>query len=434
MTKNKLNIEELYQSQFDGYRVDPSHNVWESIQRKLFWKEFLTFRLNSFNIYYTLVAIAVPVTFAAIFLSRNPGILSGSHAETGQSGDTLQSGVPANADEKFKTLNSEATYQNLDSSTKQYSARKTGLKSKLTGSDEQMKSDRNKDLYLQEELTDIPLKENWEDEEIVSSIAFTASALSGCTPLAVSFLNESENAETWYWTFGDGGSSIEEHPSWIFDEPGEFIVRLQITGTDGIVRQDNKNITVYETPRAVFEFDEDVNLVDGQPVYFYNYSRNADYYEWNFGDNTYSYLSDPVHYYESPGSYNITLKAWNQYQCFDSVTIRDAFTDEGYSLQFPTAFAPNPAGPSGGYYTGNSTDNNEIFHPVVTGDLIEYNLKIFNRLGMLLFESNDIDIGWDGYYQQQPLPQDVYLWKARGKFSNGKTFVQAGDITLISKR
>jgi gliding motility-associated-like protein len=433
MTKNRLNIEELYRSQFDGYKTEPSHNVWESIQRKLFWKEFLTFRLNSFNIYYTLVAFAVPVTFAAIFLSRNPGLLSGSQAETGQAADSLQYGAPASADEQFKTLNSNATYQNLDSSSKQYPAGKTGLISKISGTGNQTKPDHTQILSEQEELIDIPRAETLGDEETTSSIAFTPSTLSGCIPLAVSFLNESENAMTWYWTFGDGGSSNEEHPSWVFDEPGEFIVRLQVTGTDGILRQDHKTITVYETPRAVFEFDKDVNLVDGQPVYFYNYSRNADYFEWNFGDNTHSFLSDPVHYYESPGSYNITLKAWNQYQCYDSVTIRDAFSDEGYNIQFPTAFAPNPNGPSGGYYNDNNTDN-EIFHPVVTGDLIEYNLKIFNRLGLLLFESNDIAIGWDGYYQQQPLPQDVYLWKARGKFSNGKTFVQSGDITLISKR
>ena len=41
-------------------------------------------------------------------------------------------------------------------------------------------------------------------------------------------------------------------------------------------------------------------------------------------------------------------------------------------------------------------------------------------------------MGW--LLPQKLLPQDAYLWKARGKFANGKTFVQAGDITLISKR
>jgi gliding motility-associated-like protein len=434
MTKNKLNIEELYRSQFDKYRVEPSYFVWEGVQQKLFWKQFLAFRLNSFNIYYTLVAIAIPVTIAFISFSRNNNIFSDKPAEKGQAIQyPMKVGTQDNTDEQFKTLNSEATYQNIDSSVDQQWTRKTGDRNKEAGTDNKLKSGGINTSPDQEELIEIPQRESADSEELTASAAFTASALSGCSPLAVSFLNESENAKTWYWTFGDGGSSTEEHPSWVFDEPGEFTVRLQVSGTDEIVRQENKTIIVWPAPRVVFEFDKDINLAAGQPVYFYNYTRDAEYFEWNFGDNTRSFLSDPVHYYDNPGNYNITLKAWNIYQCYDSLTVRDAFSDDGFSIQFPTAFAPNPAGPSGGFYTENGT-NNEVFHPLVTGELIEYNLKIFNRLGMLLFESNDLGIGWDGYYLQQLLPQDVYLWKARGKFSGGKTFIQAGDITLISKK
>jgi hypothetical protein len=68
---------------------------------------------------------------------------------------------------------------------------------------------------------------------------------------------------------------------------------------------------------------------------------------------------------------------------------------------------------------------------VFSGDLIEYQLKIFNRQGLQIFESNDVAYGWDGYYQEQLGAQAVYIWKARGKFSNGKTFVKSGDVTLI---
>ena len=434
MKKNKLNIEELYQSQFNGYRVEPSHTVWDAIQQKLFWKQFLALRLNSFNIYYTLIAIAIPITIESISFSRNNRALAEKQAVSGQSiQDTLRVGMPGRTDEHIKTLNSEATYQNLDSSVDQQWGRKTGGRNKTEGTDTRMKSGGAASVPGQEDLIDIHQSEKEEQDELAISVTFSASVLSGCTTLAVSFLNESENAEAWYWTFGDGGSTNEEHPSCVFDEPGEFTVRLQARGIDGVVHQENKVITVYPTPRVVFEFDKDVNLSDGQPVYFYNYSRDADYYEWNFGDNTRSFLSDPVHYYDKSGSFNITLKAWNIYQCYDSLTIRDAFSDEGFDILFPTAFAPNPDGPSGGFYTENDK-NNEVFHPMVTGELVEYNLKIFNRLGMLLFESNEVSIGWDGYYQQQLLAQDVYLWKARGKFSNGQTFIQSGDITLISKR
>jgi len=66
-------------------------------------------------------------------------------------------------------------------------------------------------------------------------------------------------------------------------------------------------------------------------------------------------------------------------------------------------------------------------------ELVEFQLKVFNRKGLLLFESKDISIGWDGYYNEQLMKQDVYIWKIRGKFNNGKTFVESGDVTLIKQ-
>jgi hypothetical protein len=87
-------------------------------------------------------------------------------------------------------------------------------------------------------------------------------------------------------------------------------------------------------------------------------------------------------------------------------------------------------GPVGGQYTPNDPGN-EVFYPVISGDLLEYNLRIFNRLGYQVFESNDPAIGWDGYYENQLSAQGVYIWKVRGRFANGKIFLKSGDVTLI---
>jgi len=52
-------------------------------------------------------------------------------------------------------------------------------------------------------------------------------------------------------------------------------------------------------------------------------------------------------------------------------------------------------------------------------------------VGYLVFESNDPAIGWDGYYEDQLSTQGVYIWKVRGSFANGKSFLKSGDVTLI---
>jgi len=437
MGKNKLNIEKLYQSQFDGFTVEPSHTVWGTVQQKLFWKHFLSFSLNSFNIYYLLAGLAVPVTVTAVLLTQNP-TEADINIEPGQAQQTTQEAAAmTDSNQLIKTLDQDATYQNIENESNLETSKATTEKTKKSELLKKPETRTVPETAIKDKVEETTILQQTEleqeSEEMKSTVAFTASALSGCAPLAITFINESENSESNLWSFGDGGTSTEVNPSYVFDEPGQFLVKLQTIGEDGISRTESIDISVHETPKAVFEFDEEVDISTGQPVYFYNYSKNAEYYQWDFGDNNISSLSDPVHYYEGTGSFDIKLKVWTANLCFDSLIVSNAFADQGYSIAFPTAFAPTSSGPTGGYYTENGTTN-EVFHPVINGEIIEYQLKIFSQMGRLLFESNDINIGWDGYVQDKLTSQGVYIWKARGKFENGKTFVQSGDITLIRQR
>ena len=55
---------------------------------------------------------------------------------------------------------------------------------------------------------------------------------------------------------------------------------------------------------------------------------------------------------------------------------------------------------------------------------------MFNRWGELVFETNDVTKGWDGF-TRSPAKQDVYAWKAYAKFSDGREEVLSGDVTLL---
>jgi PKD repeat protein len=68
---------------------------------------------------------------------------------------------------------------------------------------------------------------------------FIGTPLAGVDPLTVVFTDKSENAQTWLWNFGDGTSSIEQHPTHIYKR-GSFSVSLLITNpsnNDFIVKQ-----------------------------------------------------------------------------------------------------------------------------------------------------------------------------------------------------
>jgi hypothetical protein len=110
--------------------------------------------------------------------------------------------------------------------------------------------------------------------------------------------------------------------------------------------------------------------------------------------------------------------------------VSNAFTGKGNFIDFPNAFLPNLNGPLGGHYSSSADDAASIFHPVSSG-VSEYQLRIFSKSGMLIFESNDINIGWDGYYKGSLCQSGVYIWKVRGNYINGESFTKMGDLTLL---
>jgi PKD repeat protein len=431
MDNKKVNIEDLYRSQFEEFTTEPSTGLWTRIRYKLMWQEFFRFSLNTFNIYY--LAAAVSITAGGIILISqlnrtdkdiktetvvpSPSIQAPSSIEaptTGQPQTTPadRQGVTSGRQKLSETEAIEAS----ESKEKQISTTDRTSASETESSTDQ--------ALLNAETSTLT------DRKLPASANFDMSFQSGCAPLAVNFKNQSVNATKYYWTFGDGGSSEEQNPDYVFDEPGEYTVDLKVIGADGLEYTALSVIKVNQTPKAYFEYDEEADIARGEAVNFYNYSKDADFYEWDFGDNNRSKLTEPIHYYDRPGKYTVKLIAWTANQCYDSVVVQNAFTPALQEIVFPNAFTPNMNGPVGGQYTPNDPDN-EVFYPVISGELLEYNLRIFNRLGYLVFESNDPAIGWDGYFESQLSPQGVYIWKVRGRFANGKTFLKSGDVTLI---
>jgi hypothetical protein len=97
---------------------------------------------------------------------------------------------------------------------------------------------------------------------------------------------------------------------------------------------------------------------------------------------------------------------------------------------FPNAFKWNGTGPTGGYWTENQTDDH-VFRPF-TRNVVNYKLKIFTRWGNLIYETTDLNKGWDGYSRDGNLaPQAVYVWIATGKFTDGNMFNKIGDVTFL---
>jgi PKD repeat protein len=130
--------------------------------------------------------------------------------------------------------------------------------------------------------------------------------------LTVTFVNESMNADTYMWDFGDGGTSTETNPMHTYAAAGAYTVTLTAYGDCGM----DTYVAVVEVslmPVAGFEHNAPVCLPD--PVVFTNTSTGADTYLWDFGDGSTSTETNPMHAYVDFGTYTVTLEACSAMTC-----------------------------------------------------------------------------------------------------------------------
>lgn len=257
---------------------------------------------------------------------------------------------------------------------------------------------------------------------------------SGCQPVTVQFQNTSEYGVNFYWQFGDGASSMQEHPVYTYFNPGTYTVSLTVTGPGGDMDTRTKEaiIEIYPQATAFFTANPQNVTIPDNPVMFFNLSNNATEYFWDFGDGNQSQEENPEHYYQEVGEYPVILIATNEYACADTFRLESPIIAEGGGqIVFPNAFTPSPTGSNNGYVDPSANNyNNDVFFPLSYG-VEKYQLLIFNRWGELIFMSDEVNRGWDGYYKGNLCKQDVYVWKVHATFSDGREIMRAGDVTLI---
>jgi gliding motility-associated-like protein len=252
----------------------------------------------------------------------------------------------------------------------------------------------------------------------------------GCAPMEVTFINHSTGADTYFWDFGNGKTSVNENPKTVFEDAGIYEVTLYAK-KDMDTKISMSIIIVDPAPTASFDISP-AEAVSFEEILFLNKSSNVDKYLWNFGDGEFSELYEPTHSYSSTGVYDIALWVWSENGCSDSLLVQDAVNvNEDCQLIFPNGFIPERYGPSGGYYNpAKKEEDNKIFHPLYK-NIDEYELRIYNRWGEKVFISRDIEIGWDGYYKGKLAPQDTYLYIVKAKCISGEEISKTGSITLI---
>jgi len=188
---------------------------------------------------------------------------------------------------------------------------------------------------------------------------------------------------------------------------------LVVTNQYNCTDTQNRNVTVH--PAAIMNLGDSVTLHPGESHQF-DPETNCMTFVWfpPLGLND-AYISNPV------AMPNINTRYIVKGSTEDGCTVTDSIdvnVDPTTILVMPNAFAP-----------GNGPNNE--FKIIKEGIATLKYFRIFNRWGNKVFETNDINQGWDGNYNGKPQPLDVYVYEVDAVTSTGSEFVKHGNVTLM---
>lgn len=263
-------------------------------------------------------------------------------------------------------------------------------------------------------------------------VAFMADVVEGCQPLRVNFFDQTTIASpyglgSWAWSMGTGDTLSAQYPTHFFNNPSlgpfdaqSFDVALTVTSANGCVSSDSiaNYITIHPVPTAGFTVDRTVTDELDPTIRFTDASSaNVTEWDWNFGDGNVAYEQSPSHSFLDTLQFLVTQIVMTQFGCADTAVLTISI-EPVYTFYVPMAFSPN------------SNGINEIFQGKGTG-VKEFEMKIFDRWGKLIFESYQLENGWDGSHMNRQVQQGNYQYQIKVVDIKGEYHTYTGSLTLL---
>ncbi|MCB9241399.1 MAG: gliding motility-associated C-terminal domain-containing protein [Flavobacteriales bacterium] len=242
-----------------------------------------------------------------------------------------------------------------------------------------------------------------------------------CVESPIDFLNGSSIKrgliDSIRWTFEMNSTSNLDAPTHTFNAADTYPVALIAFADNGCTDTLIQDVPIDD--RAVADFDVESPNFIRLPVQFNNRSQLADFWMWDFGDGTVSSEEHPVHMYAESGFYDVLLISDHSKHCPDTLSI-ELEVKPITEFYLPTAFSP-----------GVDDDINATLGLQTILPLSEYHLLIYNRWGEQIFESESIDVRWDGTYQEGYVPGGTYLYRLSFRDTSGRAYYRNGTITVL---
>ncbi len=252
---------------------------------------------------------------------------------------------------------------------------------------------------------------------------YTYTQKLGCQRDTLSFSHNGQHDVTsWNWTFNNGSSITTQNHTIIFSATSTNDIKLIVS-----------NGTCSDTATSQIIFDNEVKANFTMPSIICpedklevlnNSIGQVDQWKWTFDVIASSNLKDPLPVQfptlNREAYYTVKLVATNtNLNCSDSAKVTLTVLDHCL-IAVPTAFTPNNDG------------RNDYFRPHNALKADDYEFKVYNRWGQLVFQTNNWQDKWDGKINGNLQGSGVFVWMLRYIHRDTKKEVfEKGTVTLI---
>ena len=197
---------------------------------------------------------------------------------------------------------------------------------------------------------------------------------------------------------------------------GTTAYTLSVYDVQGCPKPGLDTVLVTVRPPVIASAGNDTSVVINQPLKLT--ATGASLYLWTPPDHLdHDDVQSPIAQFQSSGIYTYQVKAYTAENCFAFDTIRIKVFTTAPDIYVPNAFTPGEA-------------QNNLFRPIPVGIAKFDYFRIYNRLGNMVFSSND-GSGWNGTIAGKPQSSGTFVWVVQGRDFTGKVITKKGTMVLI---
>ena len=246
---------------------------------------------------------------------------------------------------------------------------------------------------------------------------------SGCVPLSVTLADAAPTGELDYaWSYGDGGSSLQDAPLHVYDLPGTYDVTVSAVSTGNcpasvsFVEEDA--VTVFPSPEAGFTVTPQVVELLEPVVEIESLAQTTSTVTYWMSDGGSLGQANGQYIFSDGGTFEVIQTVTSPYGC--TATAWGEVVVNGTIFHAPTAFTPDQDG------------LNDVWLPVALG-VTSFDLEVRNRWGDIVWATEDPEQPWLGESAggTHYAPNGLYLWKVTYRDQLGHPVVRQGTVSLV---